>query len=77
MHVTQHACRVTWYIEITYLIIQHVKNNGLVSLHVSLLTCQSFHKFAEVIFKMSCCSTCMLTYMHVELHVILDESKCM
>ena len=49
--------------KITCFVTQLVKYNGSVSLHFSCLTGNLFHRFAEVIFNISCYSTCMLTYM--------------
>ena len=72
-HVTQHACWVKWYVQNNMFVAQNVENNGLVSLHVSWLTVQLFHRFAEVNFNILCYSTCMLSYMHV----ISDEPNCM
>ena len=50
---------------LTCFVTQHVKYNvnGSVSLHFSCLTGNLFHRFAEVIFNISCYSTCMLSYM--------------
>ena len=49
--------------KITCFVTQRVKYNGSVSLHFSCLTGNLFHRFSEVIFNISCYSTCMLTYM--------------
>ena len=49
--------------KITCFVTQPVKYNGSVSLHFSCLTGDLFHRFAEVIFNISCYSTCMLSYM--------------
>ena len=72
-HVTQHACWVKWYVQNNMFVAQNVENNGLVSLHVNWLTDQLFHRYAEIIFNISCYSNaCWDTW-----HVISDEPNCM